>query len=441
VTPSGGPALRGLYTGRGLPPVVRRLGTASFFQDVASEMVYPLLPAFLASLGGGPALLGAMESAAEGIVAWVKGWAGRASDRAGRRKPFVLFGYGASAVARPLLAVAAVPWHVVALRLWDRFAKGIRTAPRDALLGEAVPARDRAYAFAFHRGLDHLGAACGPLAAAALLALGTPVRRLFLLATLPALAGVAAVLFGVADAPAAAPPKAAPRRVATPRALRAVMPAAFFFGLANASDAFLLLRAADLGAPTPALALLWAAFHVVRWSASAPGGRLADRIGAGRSLLVGWTLYGALYLAFGAAGHLAAFLALLVPYAAHAGLVEGAERSLAVELGGAEAAGASLGAWHRTTGYGALGASLLFGALWERVSPASAFFAAGCCALIAVALLLLSKPGTGSPATPRSQSRSAIIAQAGASDGSSASHSRTSSPPSPHEAHFAIEPR
>jgi MFS family permease len=394
VNAPGSAGLRGLYSGRGLPPVVRRLGTASFFQDVASEMVYPLLPAFLASLGGGPALLGAMESAAEGLVAWVKGWAGRASDRVGRRKPFVLFGYGASAAARPLLALAALPWHVVALRLWDRFAKGVRTAPRDALLGEAVPARDRAYAFAFHRGLDHLGAAVGPLAAAALLAFGASPRRLFLLATLPALAGVAAVLFGVGDSPGATPKAPAPRRDATPKALRAVLPAALCFGLANASDAFLLLRAAGLGAPTPALALIWAAFHVVRWSASAPGGRLADRIGARRSLLAGWTLYGAIYLALGTADGLALFLLLLVPYAAHAGLVEGAERAFAVQLGGVDAAGASLGAWHRTTGYGALGASLLFGALWEKVSPAAAFFAAGGCALAAVGLLAAARGST-----------------------------------------------
>ncbi len=395
-------ALRDLYSGRGLPPVVRRLGVASFFQDVASEMVYPLLPAFLASLGGGPALLGAMESAAEGIVAWVKGWAGGASDRAGRRRPFVLFGYGASAAARPLLAAAIAPWQVVALRLWDRFAKGVRSAPRDALLGESVAAGERAYAFAFHRGLDHLGAAVGPLAAAALLAAGLAPRALFLLATLPALAGVATILVGVSDRRESAPPGGGAARAATPPALRAALPAAFCFGLANASDAFLLLRAADLGAPATMLALLWAAFHVIRFSASAPGGRLADRIGAGRSLLVGWSVYGGIYLAFGAAARLPVFLLLLVPYAAHTGLVEGAERSLAVTLGGAGSAGASLGAWHRASGYGALGASLLFGALWERLSPAAAFFAAGGCALAAVALLALVRAGSAPPDRQRS---------------------------------------
>ena len=384
---------RAVWSGRDLPPVVRRLGAASFFQDVASEMVYPLLPAFLAALGGGPALLGAMESAAEAVVAVVKGWAGRASDRAGRRKPFVAFGYGASALARPLLALAATAWQVVALRLWDRLAKGVRTAPRDALLARAVEPERRAYAFAFHRGLDHLGAATGPLAAAALLAGGADVRLVFAVATLPALAGVAAVWLGVPAEPrgtaaAAGPAANSAAPPAAPAVFRRVLLAAFLFALANASDAFLLLRAADLGAPQAALALIWAGFHVVRWAASAPGGRLSDRIGARRSLAAGWTLYALCYAAFAFAGTLVALLVLLLPYAAYTGLVEGAERTLAVEVGGGvERSGASLGAWHRAAGFGAAAASLAFGLMWQQVSARAAFLAAAAAALAAVAVL------------------------------------------------------
>ena len=389
MTADGVASRRALWSGRDLPPVVRRLGAASFFQDVASEMVYPLLPGFLAALGGGPATLGAMESAAEAVVAVVKGWAGRASDRAGRRKPFVAFGYGASALARPLLAFAAAAWQVVALRLWDRLAKGVRTAPRDALLARAVEPGRRAYAFAYHRGLDHLGAALGPLAAAALLAAGAGARAVFAAATLPALAGLAVVLLGLpresaAPSAATAPAPAAP----VPPALRRALAAAFLFALANASDAFLLLRAAELGSPAPTLALLWSAFHVVRWAASAPGGRLADRIGARASLAAGWTIYALCYGAFAFAATLPALLLVLVPYAAHAGLVEGAERALAVTLGGAaERAGTSLGAWHRAAGFGAALSSLAFGALWQGVSARAAFLAAAGAALAAVALL------------------------------------------------------
>jgi MFS family permease len=388
------PDRRSLWSGRDLPSVVRRLGAVSFFQDVASEMVYPLLPTFLTLLGAGPATLGAMESAADAVVAFVKRWAGRASDRAGRRKPFVVFGYGGSALARPLLAVAAAPWQVLLLRVWDRFAKGVRTAPRDALLARAVEPGRRAYAFAFQRGLDHLGAAVGPLVAAALLAGGASLRLVFLAATLPAAAGFLVAWAGLpreSGAGAASPagtatPAPAPERSSP--AFRRALTAAFLFALGNASDAFLLLRARELGAPVPALALIWSAFHVVRSGASAPGGRIADRIGPRASLLLGWGLYAVCYGAFAWAATLPALLVAMVPYAAYAGLVEGAERALAVQLGGAGAsAGSSLGSWHFAVGLGAALASSAFGVIYARLSGPDAFLAAAACAAAAVAVL------------------------------------------------------
>jgi len=381
-----------LYRGSDLPPIVRRLGVASLFQDVASEMVYPLLPAFLAALGGGAAALGAMESAAEGVLAWVKGWAGRASDRAGRRKPFVVVGYAASALARPLLAVAQSATHVVALRIWDRLAKGVRSAPRDAVLAGAVSRERRAFAFAFHRGLDHLGAAVGPLAASALLALGFDLRWVFAAATVPGLVGALTVAFGLRErqTPAGRPPPPATRAPVAPP-LRRALPAAFLFGLANSSDAFLLLRLGELGAAPAALGVIWAAMHVVRWAAAAPGGVVADHLGPRRALAFGWTAYALLYAGFALSGRLDLFLWLLLPYAAHGGLVEGAERALAVELGGADRAGASLGAWQRTAGYGALGASLLFGLVWQQFSAAVAFAVGAVSAALAVAALVAAR--------------------------------------------------
>lgn len=390
---------RTTYQGSDLPPVVRRLGAVSFFQDVASEMVYPLLPGFLVALGGGPGLLGVMESASEGVVAFVKAWAGRASDRSRRRKPFVAFGYGGSAIARPLLAWVVAPWQLVAVRVWDRFAKGIRSAPRDALIAGSIEPARRSYAFAFHRGLDHLGAATGPLAAAALLALGASTRSIFLAATLPALIGFVTVLVAVPGEPVAGATRErrAPPGASSP-ALRRALVAAGLFGLANASDAFLLLRAGELGLPAASLALLWSVFHVVRWLASAPGGRLADRLGARTALVAGWTAYALLYAGFGLAPSRTWFLLLLLPYAAHVGLVEGAERTLAVELGGERAAGTALGAWHRATGLGALGASLLFGGIAAGVSMRVAFFTGGALALAAALVVAGCRPADGASA-------------------------------------------
>ena len=380
------------YSGRSLPPNVRALGLVSFLQDVASEMVYPLLPGFLALLGGGAVALGAMESAAEGVLALVKGWAGRASDRAAKRKPFVLWGYGLSAAARPLLALAAVPWHVVVLRSGDRFAKGLRTAPRDALIADSTAEEQRGFAFSYHRGLDHLGAAVGPLLAAGVLALapGQP-RLVFALATVPALAGVWVVWRRVREPEQPQRVDAAPTTVAgrasLPRTLRAPLLAVFLFGLGNASDAFLLLRASQLGMGALGLTLLWSAFHVVKFASSAPSGRLVDRLGPGRPLLVGWTLYAAVYAGFAYANGIAALLALLAVYALYYGLTEGAERTLVTALAGDAGQGTALGAYHLASGAGLFLASLLFGVVWERASARAAFLLGGGLALLATALL------------------------------------------------------
>ena len=424
VSPSS-PAFLRVYRGRDLPPTVRRLGAGSFFQDVASEMVYPLLPGFLAALGGGAAVLGAMESAAEGVLALVKGWAGRASDRLGRRKPFVVAGYGASALARPLLALAATASQVIALRLWDRLAKGLRTAPRDALIAEAVAPAGRAYAFSYHRGLDHLGAACGPLLAAILLLLFPDgIRTVFLVATLPALAGFLTVAFGLPREPprrlpagtaagaagTTSPPGAAAAREPLPRPLRAALAAFFCFALGNASDAFLLLRASEIGIGAVGLTLLWSAFHVAKWLASAPGGKLADRIGRRPAILLGWTLYAVAYAGFAVISQPVALLGLLALYAAFYGLTEGAERALVVELAGRSAgaagaagglggtgAGSALGAFHLAAGVGTFLASLWFGLVWHLFGAPPAFFAGAALAAGAAIVLHL---GTGRPGRP-----------------------------------------
>ena len=364
------PSLRrllALYRGRDLPPTVRALGTTSFFQDVASEMVYPLLPAFLITLGGGPVLLGAMESLSEGLLALLKGAAGRWSDRSGRRKPWVSAGYGLSALTRPLLAFAAAAWHVVGLRALDRVAKGLRTAPRDAWIAEITRPEERGFAFSFHRGLDHLGAAAGPLLAAlVLLVVPGRERWVFALATVPAVIGWAVVTWGT-NPPSAPgnPPPAPPLRKGerkTPEARNtesspggSKLPpvekggteggfseragggflAFFLFSLGNATDAFLLLAAAQAGYPPLGLTLLWSGFHVVKSLASVPGGRLADRVGPRPPILAGWGLYALVYLGFALSPGPRVLALLFALYAVHYGLTEGAARAMVVEwLGG-----------------------------------------------------------------------------------------------------------
>jgi|CXWL01.1.fsa_nt_gi MFS family permease len=399
------------YRGRDLSPTVRGLGLASFCQDVASEMVYPLLPLFLAGLGGGAALLGAMESAAEGVLALVKGWAGQASDRAGVRRPFVVAGYALSAATRPLMAIAGGVGQVVGLRALDRVAKGLRSAPRDAMIADDAPPERRAYAFAFQRSLDHLGAAVGPLLAAGIL-LASPgnLRLVFALATVPAVVGPLVVLWRTRDAPrrtAAAKPRAT--LLAVPPRLRRPLLAFALFALGNASDAFLLLRASALGVGTVGLAVVWSLFHIAKSLAATPGGMLADRFGRRPTILGAWLIYAGVYVGFALDPDVVWLPGLFLAYAAFYGASEGAEKALVVELAGSDVGtGSSLGAFHLATGVGTFLASLLFGLLWELVSPAAAFATGAACALLATALLASTRsPATRSPATRSGQARPA----------------------------------
>jgi len=381
-----------VYRGRGLDRNVKALGAASFFQDVASEMVYPLLPTFILSLGGGAAVLGSMESIAAGILALVKGAMGPLSDQVGRRKPFVVIGYGLSALARPFLVMAALPIHVVGLRVVDRAAKGVRSAPRDALIAESTALDRRSYAFSFHRGLDHLGAAVGPVLAAVVL-LGAPgrLRTVFALATIPAVIGWLLVLAVTREAPTTTARTTRRVRSAAPEAgsLRLPLIAFFVFSLGNATDAFILLRGAELGLSAFALTLVWSGFHVVKWVASAPAGQLADRLGPDRLVIAGWVVYAGVYVGFALSSSAGALVGLLGVYALHDAMTDGAEKALVVSMAGGAKTGTVLGAYHLASGLGVFGASVVSGLVWERFSPAAAFaLGAGLAGLAAVILFV-----------------------------------------------------
>lgn len=380
-------SLLSVWRGKTLPRDVRALGTASFFQDVASEMVYPLLPGFLVALGGGPALLGVMESAAEAVLAFVKRAAGEWSDRVGKRKAFVVAGYGFSALLRPVLALAAVPAHVITLRGADRLAKGLRTAPRDAMISEAIGSERKAEAFGFHRGLDHLGAALGPLIATAILWVRPEsVRVVFALATIPALIGVFVVWSRVRERPAMTGSETKGNRESPPAELRVLLGAIFLFALGNASDAFLLLRAAELGLTAMQLTLLWSLFHVIKFAGAAPVGRLADRISPRRTLMIGWLSYAAIWLGFGFVESRGWLIVLVSLYAIHFALTEGSERALVAARAGSRA-GTALGRYHMWSGLGTFASSLWFGVIWSVAGESVAFSIGAALALLAALLL------------------------------------------------------
>lgn len=373
------------------------LGLVSFFTDASSEMIYPLLPTFLTTvLGAGPAFLGVIEGVAESTAAIFKLFSGMWADRMRDRTRLVLAGYSLSSLSRPLVALAQHPWVVLVIRFADRVGKGIRTSPRDAIIADSVDASRRGMAYGFHRSMDHAGAVVGPLIATALLATWVKdLRTLFWLASIPGALAVLLILFRVRDVPRTAPSGPANGRFlhTIPRGvLRRYLLILLLFTLGNSSDAFLLLRAGQLGVPIMALPLIWVVFHIVKMTSSLPLGAFSDRVGRRGVILAGWTMYGLTYVGFALATTAAHAWMLFALYGLFYGLTEGAERALLADLAPPAERGSAFGWFHGVVGIGALPASLLFGVLWQRVNAPAAFFCGAALAAMAAVLFAFFVP-------------------------------------------------
>jgi MFS family permease len=384
---------------------VGALAGTSFLNDTASEMAYPLLPLFLVGvLGAGPAFLGMVEGIAESTAALGKLGGGFLSDRFRRRKVLVVWGYTLASLVRPLLALAAAPWHVLLVRFSDRIGKGIRSAPRDALLVESAPPDRKGAAFGLHRAADHAGSVLGPLFATGLLLLAPGnLRFVFALTAIP---GVITVLIltrwvrEVAPQPSPEGPGPngnAPEPLASLRSLGPSFPrylaVLLLFTLGNASDAFLLLRAQDLGVPVTVLPLLWGAFHLSKMVWNIPGGVLADRVRPVYLILAGWVVYAGVYAGFARAGSGWEVWALFGVYGLFYGLTESPEKTLLAGLAPSHLRARAFGVFHFAIGLGALPASLLFGALWQWKGAPTAFGTGAVIALLSATLLPLALRG------------------------------------------------
>jgi MFS family permease len=378
------------------------LGTVSLLTDFSSEMIYPLLPAFLATLGASGAFLGLIEGTADATAALMKLASGVWSDRAGRRKPLVLLGYGLSSVMRPLISIAQAPLQVLGIRFGDRLGKGLRSSPRDALIAQATPVERRGAAYGFHRAMDHAGALVGPLVAFALLrGAGVSMRTVFALAAIPAVAAMIALLLFVKEQAVARPTPVLSLDLhlrGLPRDLYKYLGLVAVFTLANASDTFLLLRATRTGVPAIYLPLLWALLHAVKSILSTPLGALSDKLGRKRVIVAGWIIYAAAYAGFAFADEAWQVVLLFVVYGSHFGMVEGAEKALVADLAPENSRGSAFGAFHFVVGVASLPASLGFGLIWDRFGHTAAFGAsASLAAVAAVGLIALhpSRPAGG----------------------------------------------
>jgi MFS family permease len=386
-----------------LPATVIVLGFTSLFTDIGTEMIFPLLPAFLVeTLGAGPAYLGLVEGAANTVASLLKLASGVIADRTERKKPLVVFGYALASAARPFFALASRPWHVLAVRLTDRVGKGVRSSPRDALIADAAGGR-AGRAFGFHQAMDNAGAVAGPLLATLLVAMEVPVRHIFWIAVVPGAIATALVatvrearppnpsaahsaVSGAHCAPSAPSPSLA---VIFDRRLVVYLGILTVFSLGNSSDAFLLLRARSVGLSTAEIPILWSVLNLSKVVWAYLGGNLADRVPRARLVAFGWLLYAAVYVGLGAATATWHVWTLFVLYGVFYGLTEPVEKALVSDLVLPSARGRVYGAYNFVIGATSLPAGLLTGALWRLRGPAFALeVGAALAGLACIALLV-----------------------------------------------------
>ncbi len=380
---------------------VKALGIVSLLTDASSEAIYPILPLFLSTVLGTPvAVIGVIESIAEATASLMKVFSGWLSDRLGRRRPLILAGYGLSNLMKPVLAIAGNWPAVLAVRFADRFGKGIRTAPRDALIADSAPQELRGRAFGMHRALDTLGAAIGPLVAWATLSLvhgAAGFRTVFLISAIPGTAAIVVLVLAVRERRPHAPvsgtrPPLGFKHLGVPFGVFTAISAVFALG--NSSDAMLILRAKDLGTATALVPLMYFVFNLVGSAVATPAGILSDRIGRRRVLTAGFALYGVVYTGFAFASPAHAwtpwllFAAYGIPYA----LTEGMARAFVVDLVGPECRATAVGSYTFVLGLAALPSSAVAGILWDTVGHSAPFvLSAALMLLAALALAVVGK--------------------------------------------------
>ncbi|MEO5579624.1 MAG: MFS transporter [Gemmatimonadaceae bacterium] len=377
------------------------LSGVSFFTDVATEMIYPLIPLFLSGvLGANASFIGAIEGAAESTASLLKLASGWWSDKVKKRKPLIVLGYGIATFVRPFVAIATSAGMVLVIRLADRVGKGIRTAPRDALLADSTDPATRGRAFGFHASADNAGAVLGPLIAFALLRyFDVSLRNVFWLAAIPGVLAFIVLLVAVREVPHQASPAASGAETeplsaeSLGKRFWAYLGVVLLFTLGNSTDAFLLLRANQLGVAIIWAPILWAMLNFVKASAGTWGGALSDRLGRKPLIVTGWVLYAAVYLGFSRATEAWHAWALFASYGLYYAFTEGTEKALVADVVPREKRGAAFGWYNLAIGLGALPASLIFGAIWDGVSPDAAFLFGASLALVAAIAMAVVAPG------------------------------------------------
>lgn len=395
-------------------------GITSFLNDTASEMAYWVLPAFLASLGAGPAQLGLIEGLAESVASFAKLFSGYLTDRIDRRKPVVVAGYFAANAVKPLLALATSWWHILLIRFTDRLAKGVRGAPRDVMVAESVPKNRLGSAYGLIQSMDSAGAIAGPLAALVLLA-HFGIRSVFWAAAIPGALCVLVALLGIRETKRPRGKDSAARTSATPDATGkktstapsasnkeksegkgVELPASFYFvivavtlfSLGNSSDMFLVLRAQNVGIPVALAPLLGLVFNITYTLASWPAGWFSDHVSRRLVGSAGYVIFAAVYFVFGRAQSTLAIWIAMAAYGFYYALTQPVLKALVVESVGEQVRGRALGIYFFVTSVATLAASLITGELWKHYGAAIPFYFSAAMALAAAGLLQATRSGS-----------------------------------------------
>jgi len=378
----------------GLTRNVTFLGVVSGLTDISSEMLYPIVPIFLTTVLGAPMhVVGLIEGVAESTASFMKIIGGRLSDSCGKRKPFVVAGYSLSALAKPILALAA-SWHFVLFsRFIDRLGKGVRTSARDALIAGSTDKAHWGKAFGFHRAMDTMGAALGPLAALAMIhymPAGKPdYRFIFLVAFVPAVLGVLVLAYFVKEiAQAPKDPAAAPAvRVPMSRDFKIFTALYAIFAIGNSSDVFLIMKAKTMGLTVTHVILAYVGYNLVYAFLAAPAGWISDKLGKVKTMVFGFLVFSAVYLGFALATRQWMVWVLFALYGFYGAFNEGVSKAMVAHLSSGENRASAMGYFQGTLGFLTFIASYMAGLLWDKISPSAPFLVGAACALASGAAL------------------------------------------------------
>lgn len=366
-------------------------GLTSFFTDISTKMVYSVMPLFLLSLGASKTSISLIEGIAESTASLFKAFSGRWSDKIGKNKPFMLIGYGLTAVVTPFYALVFAPMQVLYLRFIERIGKGLRAAPRDSLISGSVPKNETGKNFGFHKAMDNSGAIIGPLVAFLLLYFfPLNYKNIFLLATIPAILGIVSIAVFIKDV------KASKRNDNNnfhfrqlPKRFYFFLCIIFVFTLGNSADALLLVKTAETGIDKSYVPFVYMIFNTVSVLLAIPIGKLSDRIGREKLIILGFVVYSITYFLFGKFNSLNIFLCLFVMYGIYSALVDSSQKSLISDIVSKDLKGTGFGLYHAILGITLLPASLIAGLLYDKVNSNAPFYFGSFMALLATVLMVI----------------------------------------------------